>query len=241
MGVYATLMKEPLYQWIITVICANDMYLLSTHEKFLQLRLDMLYIMYKSAQAPAYANICSIIHFYSPYVFSYYLFFPFLPFFPPMAAPPPKPFFFPCPIPNAAFCLKYILTTFSTLPLSCFSFLMYVNRARLALFAARWTTSIPSTSGEYILYHISTPTLVSWPRSRIAVSTPRRRIFMQTPANGSPVRWRTSRISPTRAHSGFVFEKRRVRAPVGSSSAICEVFTCETGSEQIFWTAGLGA
>lgn len=78
-----------------------------------------------------------------------YLFLP-LPFFLPpiMAAAAPAPFFFcPSDVPRAAFCLRYILTTFSTLPLSCLTVLMYVNLARLALLAARCTTSIPSTNG----------------------------------------------------------------------------------------------
>jgi hypothetical protein len=63
---------------------------------------------------------------------------------------------------------------------------------------------------------------------------------MHTPAKGSPVRCRTRSVSPTRAHSGFVREKRRVRAPVGSRSAIWDVVTRATGSGQVlvmgvFW------
>ena len=171
--------------------------------------------------------------------FFIYLFFPLLLpfFFPPAAAAAAAPFFFPSALPNAAFCLKYTLTTFSTLPLSCFSLRMYVNLALLAFLCARCTTSIPSTSGEYTLYHISTPTRVSWPRSRMAVSMPRRRILMQTPAKGSPVRWRTRRMSPTRAHSGFRRSKRRVRAPVGSWMASWEAVRAERGSGQVFLMA----
>lgn len=66
------------------------------------------------------------------------------------------------------------------------------------------------------------------------MSVPRRRMLMHTPAKGSPVRWRTSRMSPTRAHSGLSFAKRRVRAPVGSRRLICEAFTAEMGLGQVF-------
>ena len=118
---------------------------------------------------------------------------------------------------------------------------MYVSLALRARFAARCTTSIPSTSGLYTLYHISTPTRVSWPRSRMAVSTPRRRMLMHTPANGSPVRWRTSRMSPSLALSGFSLSKRRVRAPVGSRVAREAAVTVETGVGQVFLIAGAGA
>jgi hypothetical protein len=45
-------------------------------------------------------------------------------------------------------------------------------------------------------------------------------MLMQTPAKGSPPFKRTKRMSPTFAASGFVLEKRDVRAPVGSRSAI---------------------
>lgn len=77
-----------------------------------------------------------------------YLFFPRpLPFFPPIAAAFAAPPFLPSVVPSAAFCLKYNLTTFSTLPRSCLGSLKYVNLALLALLAARWTTSMPSTNG----------------------------------------------------------------------------------------------
>lgn len=61
---------------------------------------------------------------------------------------------------------------------------------------------------------------------------------MQTPANGSPVLSRTSRMSPTRAASGLSFEKRRVRAPVGSRTAICSLCRSLMGSLKIL--AGVG-
>jgi hypothetical protein len=54
----------------------------------------------------------------------------------------------------------------------------------------------------------------------MAVSTPRRRMLMHTPEKGSPVRRRTRRMSPTRAHSGLDFANRRVRAPVESRREI---------------------
>lgn len=66
------------------------------------------------------------------------------------------------------------------------------------------------------------------------MSTPRRRMLMQTPAKGSPLRWRTRRISPTRAHSGFCLENRRVRAPVGSRLLVCEAVTAAIGLGQVF-------
>jgi hypothetical protein len=53
---------------------------------------------------------------------------------------------------------------------------------------------------------------------------------MQTPAKGSPLRRRTSRMSNTRAASGLVLEKRAVRAPVGSWRAIWLAWMAETGS-----------
>jgi hypothetical protein len=52
---------------------------------------------------------------------------------------------------------------------------------------------------------------------------------MHTPANGSPDFCRTRRMSPTLAPSGLALEKRVVRAPVGSRSAICEAWTAATG------------
>jgi hypothetical protein len=57
---------------------------------------------------------------------------------------------------------------------------------------------------------------------------------MHTPAKGSPVRWRTRRMSPTRAHSGLSFAKRRVRAEVGSSRVVWERVTVATGLGQVF-------
>ena len=57
---------------------------------------------------------------------------------------------------------------------------------------------------------------------------------MHTPAKGSPVRWRTSRMSPTRAHSGLSFAKRRVRAPVGSRRVVWEAVTAAMGLGQVF-------
>jgi hypothetical protein len=64
---------------------------------------------------------------------------------------------------------------------------------------------------------------------------------MQTPAKGSPVRWRTRRMSPTRAASGFDFKKSRDRAPEGSSAEICDEATRETGSGHFFCIDGFGA
>lgn len=127
----------------------------------------------------------------------------------------------PSGLPNTPLVLWYCKTIFCTLPISCLGFLMYVNLALLALLAFLCTTSIPSTLGLYILYHISTPTLVNSFLNKIPVSTPRRRMLMHTPANGSPVLSRTRRISPTLAASGFVLENKLVRAPVGSRTAIC--------------------
>ncbi|EDN91834.1 hypothetical protein SS1G_07695 [Sclerotinia sclerotiorum 1980 UF-70] len=127
----------------------------------------------------------------------------------------------PSGLPSTPLVLWYCKTIFCTLPISCLGFLMYVNLALLALLAFLCTTSIPSTFGLYILYHISTPTLVNSFLSKIPVSTPRLRILMHTPAKGSPVLRRTRRISPTLAASGFVLENRLVRAPVGSRTAIC--------------------
>lgn len=65
---------------------------------------------------------------------------------------------------------------------------------------------------------------------------------MHTPAKGSPVRWRTSRMSPTRAHSGLSFAKRRVRALLGSRRAVEDAVMAATGSGQVFLMFGdLGA
>jgi hypothetical protein len=61
---------------------------------------------------------------------------------------------------------------------------------------------------------------------------------MHTPAKGSPVRWRTSRMSPTRAHSGLSFAKRRVRAFEGSRKAVWEAVTAATALGQIFLILG---
>lgn len=64
---------------------------------------------------------------------------------------------------------------------------------------------------------------------------------MHTPANGSPVRCRTSRMSPSLAASGFSFEKSRVRAPVGSSVASEALVRVESGWGQVFLIEGAGA
>jgi hypothetical protein len=61
---------------------------------------------------------------------------------------------------------------------------------------------------------------------------------MHTPAKGSPVRCRTSRMSPTRAHSGLSFAKRRVRAFVGSRRVVWEVVTAAMGLGQVFLMLG---
>jgi len=66
-------------------------------------------------------------------------------------------------------------------------------------------------------------------------------MLMQTPANGSPERVRTSRISPTFAASGFVREKRRVRAPVGSRAVVWEAVRSEMGSGHFLIGEGGGA
>lgn len=41
-------------------------------------------------------------------------------------------------------------------------------------------------------------------------------------------------MSPTRAHSGLSFAKRRVRALLGSRSAVCDAATAAMGSGQVF-------
>ena len=74
----------------------------------------------------------------------------------------------------------------------------------------------------------------------MAVSTPRRRMLMHTPAKGSPVRWRTKRMSPSLAHSGFRRSKRRVRAPVGSRVLSEFAVMVWTGRGQVFLIAGAG-
>ena len=58
-------------------------------------------------------------------------------------------------------------------------------------------------------------------------------MLMHTPAKGSPVFKRTSRISPTLADSGFVLENNWVRAPVGSSNNICSAVSSLIGSRWI--------
>jgi hypothetical protein len=61
---------------------------------------------------------------------------------------------------------------------------------------------------------------------------------MHTPEKGSPVRWRTSRMSPTRAHSGLSFAKRRVRALEGSRRARWVAVTAARASGQDFLMLG---
>lgn len=63
---------------------------------------------------------------------------------------------------------------------------------------------------------------------------------MHTPAKGSPVRWRTRRTSPTRAHSGLSFAKRRVRAPEGSRRVVCEDVIVARGFGHVFLILGVG-
>ena len=53
---------------------------------------------------------------------------------------------------------------------------------------------------------------------------------MQTPAKGSPFLRRTRRMSPTFADSVFSFEKRLLRAPVGSRIAIWVLVKSSNGS-----------
>jgi hypothetical protein len=122
--------------------------------------------------------------------------------------------------PNVLLVLRYSFTTPEISPLSCFSFLRYVNRALLALFCALCTISMPATNGLYNLIQDSVAIRVTVFRNKIPVSTPLLRMFMQTPANGSPLRNRTKSTSPTRTLSGFDFEKRRVREPDGSNTLI---------------------
>ena len=59
------------------------------------------------------------------------------------------------------------------------------------------------------------------------------RMSSTTPEYGSPVLKRTSRMSPGLTRSTFSGEKRRVRAPEGSSAAIWSAVTCLIGSRQI--------
>jgi hypothetical protein len=61
---------------------------------------------------------------------------------------------------------------------------------------------------------------------------------MQTPEKGSPVRWRTRRMSPTRAHSGLSFAKRRVRALEESSRAVLVAVMAARASGQVFLMFG---
>ncbi|TKW51960.1 hypothetical protein CTA1_8939 [Colletotrichum tanaceti] len=84
------------------------------------------------------------------------------------------------------------------------------------------------------------PTFMSWPRSRIAVSTPRRRIDMHTPEKGSPDFVVTMRTSPTLAASGRAGSKSRVRAPVASRVLRCWASRAGRGFLCVWRTEGSG-